>query len=81
MLERKDAREAIKIPLGVVPGGIYVHVFCLCAIFRYESTILQTLFILLYYIGTGNALSVSLLGEEDGFDPVHAALQVVKGKG
>lgn len=29
--------------------------------------------------GTGNALSVCLLGEQLGFDPVHTALQVVKG--
>ncbi|RUP47472.1 LOW QUALITY PROTEIN: hypothetical protein BC936DRAFT_145697, partial [Jimgerdemannia flammicorona] len=49
LLERKDAREAMKMPLGVIPAG------------------------------TGNALSVSMLGEKDGFDPVRAALQVLKG--
>jgi len=30
--------------------------------------------------GTGNALSVSLLGEKAGFDPQYTALQVIKGK-
>ena len=29
--------------------------------------------------GTGNALSVSLLGEKAGFDPQYTALQVIKG--
>jgi sphingosine kinase len=29
--------------------------------------------------GTGNALSVSLLGETTGFDPQYTALQVIKG--
>lgn len=29
--------------------------------------------------GTGNALSVSLLGETAGFDPQYTALQVIKG--
>lgn len=29
--------------------------------------------------GTGNALSICLLGEVLGFDPVHTALQVIKG--
>jgi sphingosine kinase len=30
--------------------------------------------------GTGNSLSISLLGEKRGFDPVYTALQVIKGK-
>lgn len=30
--------------------------------------------------GTGNALSICLLGEVLGFDPVYTALQVIKGK-
>lgn len=30
--------------------------------------------------GTGNALSISLLGEKAGFDPQYTALQVIKGK-
>ena len=29
--------------------------------------------------GTGNALSVSMLGEKAGFDPQYTALQVIKG--
>ncbi|KAF7720734.1 sphinganine kinase lcb4 [Apophysomyces ossiformis] len=30
--------------------------------------------------GTGNALSISLLGEKAGFDPTYTALQIIKGK-
>ncbi|KAI8877088.1 hypothetical protein K501DRAFT_230817 [Backusella circina FSU 941] len=30
--------------------------------------------------GTGNSLSISLLGEKRGFDPVYTALQVIKGR-
>ncbi|KAI8580262.1 hypothetical protein K450DRAFT_237640 [Umbelopsis ramanniana AG] len=30
--------------------------------------------------GTGNALSISMLGEKSGFDPQYTALQVIKGK-
>lgn len=29
--------------------------------------------------GTGNALSISILGEKAGFDPQYTALQVIKG--
>lgn len=30
--------------------------------------------------GTGNALSICLLGEQAGFDPTAAALQIIKGR-